>query len=67
MKRLYDSYIRSKKANGNSVISTMYENNHCDRLVALGLVWQKYTTVLNGVVNVEYHLTEAGRLLAGVL
>lgn len=45
----------------------MYENNHCDRLVALGLVWQKYTTVLNGVVNVEYHLTEAGQLLAGVL
>lgn len=65
--RLYDSYIRSQDANGNSVISTMFENNHCDRLVALGLVWQKYTTVLNGSVNVEYHLTEAGRLLAGVL
>lgn len=67
LKRLYDSYVRSQKANGNSVISTMFENNHCDRLVALGLVWQKYTTVLNGAVNVEYCLTEAGRLLAGVL
>lgn len=67
LRMIYDSYIRLQQATSNGVISTMFENNHCDRLVALGLVWQKYTAVLNGGINVEYCLTQAGVILAGVL
>lgn len=39
LKGIYGNYISSQKGKENAVISTMFENNHCDRLVALGLVW----------------------------
>lgn len=67
LKALYRSHIKLQKKQENSVIATMSENNHCDRLVALGLVWQKYTAVLNGGINMEYCLTDAGLILAGAL
>lgn len=67
LKALYRRHIKLQKKQENSVIATMSESNHCDRLVALGLVWQKYTAVLNGGINVEYCLTNAGLILAGVL
>ena len=67
LKEIYDRHIRTQQAKQDTVIGTMFENNHCDRLVALGLVWQKYTAVLNGGITVEYCLTEVGNILAGVL
>ena len=64
--------IRNRQLSGKyeregAAALTMFQNNHCDRLVALGLVWQKMRNVLNGGIQVEYHLTEAGRLLAECL
>lgn len=46
--------LRSKKGFDHSCVKYLLKN-------------EIYTTVLNGAVNVEYCLTEAGRLLAGVL
>lgn len=72
LKRIYDSSLQMNEierngAESGKVIFTMFENNHCDRLVALGLVWQKMMNVLNGGVNVEFHLTKAGTILASCL
>ncbi len=67
LKEIYRNYLISQKGKENTVAATMFENNHCDRLVAHGLVWQKYMAVLNGGINVEYCLTEAGMILASVL
>lgn len=46
---------------------TMSRNNHCDRLVALGLVWPRYTTVLNGGLMVDYNITKPGIYIAEAL
>ena len=67
LKRIYDRHSGLINPEDNKTILTMSKNNYCDRLVALGLVWQKFTNVLNGGVNVDYHLTEAGLLLARAL
>ena len=67
LKEIYEAHIQKQEAREDTVTSMKMEVHHCDRLVALGLIWQEYTTVLNGRLLIEYHLTEAGLILASVL
>lgn len=66
LKAFYDDYLLEQKEEAGTIAMIKIENFHCDRLVALGLIWVQYRP-MPGSSQPLYHITEIGTVLGRAL
>lgn len=63
LKAFYEVYLIEHGNESNKTFSIKTDNVHCDRLVALGLLWTQYYPVAGGM-NISHGITDIGIILA---
>lgn len=66
LKGFYQAYLQSHSDEPNKAIVVNTQSMHCDRLVALGLLWTQYYPVSGGV-QLSYRITEIGIVIGKAL